>query len=153
MEQTSTKSILLYNARDLHQTFVRLYREVFGQEYKVKSFIGYEMKGLKQLQEKYDVWSILCAIKTCIKAHNSSVTVHYLISSPKEYVPDANAELRWMIGEYGSSELKQKLTELLLLGSQWFPSASQNRRQKDLLKELQEWVNEKETQEGWINKT
>ena len=68
MEQTSTKSIQLYNARDLHQVFTRLYEEQFQQAYQVKSFIGYEMKGLKNLLDKYDAWSILCAIRTCIKS-------------------------------------------------------------------------------------
>ena len=43
MEQTSTKSIQLYNARDLHQVFTRLYEEQFQQAYQVKSFIAYEI--------------------------------------------------------------------------------------------------------------
>ena len=151
MEPTSTKSILLYNARDLHQTFVQLYERKFQQKYLVKSFIGYEMKGLKALLVKYDVWSILCAIRNCIKVNTKTVTVHYVISSPKEYLPDSNAEIQWMVSEYGTPEMKIKWREFLLLTSQWFPSSTQNKRQKSLLLELQGWVYEKEKQQGWVD--
>ena len=132
MEQTSTKSIQLYNARDLHQVFTRLYEEQFQQAYQVKSFIGYEMKGLKNLLDKYDAWSILCAIRTCIKSHSSSVTVHYVISDAKSYIPDSHAELRWMVGEYGTPEIKEKFREFLFGTSRWFPSGSQNKKQQEL---------------------
>ena len=151
MEPISTKSILLYNSRDLHQTFVQLYEQKFQQKYLVKSFIGYEMKGLKALLVKYDVWSILCAIRNCIKVNTKTVTVHYVISSPKEYLPDSNAEIQWMVSEYGTPEMKIKWREFLLLTSQWFPSSTQNKRQKSLLQELQGWVYEKEKQQGWVD--
>ena len=151
MEPISTKSILLYNSRDLHQTFVQLYEQKFQQKYLVKSFIGYEMKGLKALLGKYDVWSILCAIRNCIKVNTKTVTVHYVISSPKEYLPDSNAEIQWMVSEYGTPEMKIKWREFLLLTSQWFPSSTQNKRQKSLLQELQGWVYEKEKQQGWVD--
>ena len=150
MEPTSTKSILLYNARDLHQTFAQLYEQKFQQKYQVKSFIGYEMKGLKALLAKYDVWSILCAIRNSIKVNTKTVTVHYVISAPKEYLPDSNAEIQWMVSEYGTPEMKTKWREFLLFTSQWFPSATQNKRQKVLLQELQGWVYEKEKQQGWV---
>jgi len=151
MEPTSTKSILLYNARDLHQTFAQLYEQKFQQKYQVKSFIGYEMKGLKVLLAKYDVWSILCGIRNCIKVNTKTVTVHYVISSPKEYLSDSNAEIQWMVSEYGTPEMKTKWRELLLSTSQWFPSATQNKRQKILVKELQGWAYEKEKQKGWVD--
>ena len=151
MEPTSTKSILLYNARDLHQTFVQLYERKFQQKYLVKSFIGYEMKGLKALLNKYDVWSVLCAIRNCIKVNDKNVTVHYVISSPKEYIPDTNGEIQWMVSEYGTPAMKTKWREFLLSTSQWFPSATQNKRQKVLLQELQGWVHEKEKQQGWVD--
>ena len=151
MEPTSTKSILLYNARDLHQTFVQLYERKFQQKYLVKSFIGYEMKGLKALLVKYDVWSILCAIRNCIKVNTNTVTVHYVISSPKEYLPDSNAEIQWMVSEYGTPEMKIKWREFLLLTSQWFPSSTQHNHQKVLLEELRGWVHEKEKQQGWVD--
>ena len=153
MERTSTKSIQLYNARDLHQVFTRLYEEQFQQAYQVKSFIGYEMKGLKNLLDKYDVWSILCAIRTCIKANSSSVTVHYIISDAKSYVPDSHAELRWMVGEYGTPEIKEKFREFLFGTSRWFPSGSQNKRQQELLQSVKEWTYEEEKQKGWVDKT
>ena len=152
MERTSTKSIRLYNARDLHQTFIRLYERKFNQPYQVKSFIGYEMKGLKTLLNQHDVFSVLCAIKTCIQTHNSAVTVHYLISDSKEYLPKENAQIQWMVSEYGSVPIKGKWREFLLCNSQWFPSATQHKRQKELLKELQEWVHEKEKEQGWLDK-
>ena len=152
MAQTSTKSIRLYNARDLHQTFTGLYERKFKQPYQVKSFIGDEMKGLKTLLNQYDVFSVLCAIKTCIQTHNSSVTVHYLISDAKEYLPKEHAEIQWMVGEYGTPSTKGKWREFLLCNSQWFPSATQHQRQKELLKELQGWVHEKETKQGWLDK-
>ena len=151
MEPTSTKSILLYNARDLHQTFVQLYERKFQQKYLVKSFIGYEMKGLKALLVKYDVWSILCAIRNCIKVNTNTVTVHYVISSPKEYLPDSNAEIQWMVSEYGTPEMKIKWREFLLLTRQWFPSSTQHNHQKVLLEELRGWVHEKEKQQGWVD--
>ena len=151
MEPISTKSILLYNSRDLHQTFVQLYEQKFQQKYLVKSFIGYEMKGLKALLGKYDVWSILCAIRNCIKVNTKTVTVHYVISSPKEYLPDSNAEIQWMVSEYGTPEMKIKWREFFFLTSQWFPSSTQNKRQKSLLQELQGWVYEKEKQQGWVD--
>ena len=151
MEPTSTKSILLYNSRDLHQTFVQLYEQKFQQKYLVKSFIGYEMKGLKALLGKYDVWSILCAIRNCIKVNTKTVTVHYVISSPKEYLPDSNAEIQWMVSEYGTPEMKIKWREFLLLTSQWFPSSTQHNHQKVLLEELRGWVHEKEKQQGWVD--
>ena len=153
MEQTSTKSIQLYNARDLHQVFTRLYEEQFQQAYQVKSFIGYEMKGLKNLLDKYDAWSILCAIRTCIKSHSSSVTVHYVISDAKSYIPDSHAELRWMVGEYGTPEIKEKFREFLFGTSRWFPSGSQNKKQQELLESIKEWVYEYEKQKGWVDKT
>ena len=151
MEPISTKSILLYNSRDLHQTFVQLYEQKFQQKYLVKSFIGYEMKGLKALLGKYDVWSILCAIRNCIKVNTKTVTVHYVISSPKEYLPDSNAEIQWMVSEYGTPEMKIKWREFLLLTSQWFPSSTQHNHQKVLLEELRGWVHEKEKQQGWVD--
>ena len=153
MEQTSTKSIQLYNARDLHQVFTRLYEEQFQQAYQVKSFIGYEMKGLKNLLDKYDAWSILCAIRTCIKSHSSSVTVHYVISDAKSHIPDSHAELRWMVGEYGTPEIKEKFREFLFGTSRWFPSSSQNKKQQELLESIKEWVHEEEKQKGWVDKT
>ena len=153
MEQTSTKSIQLYNARDLHQVFTRLYEEQFQQAYQVKSFIGYEMKGLKNLLDKYDAWSILCAIRTCIKSHSSSVTVHYVISDAKSYIPDSHAELRWMVGEYGTPEIKEKFREFLFGTSRWFPSGSQNKKQQELLESIKEWVYEEEKQKGWVDIT
>ena len=153
MERTSTKSIQLYNARDLHQVFTRLYEEQFQQAYQVKSFIGYEMKGLKNLLDKYDAWSILCAIRTCIKSHSSSVTVHYIISDAKSYIPDSHAEIRWMVGEYGTPEIKEKFREFLFGTSRWFPSGSQNKKQQELLESIKEWVHEEEKQKGWVDKT
>ena len=136
MERTSTKSIRLYNARDLHQVFTRLYEEQFQQTYQVKSFIGYEMKGLKNLLEKHDVWSILCAIRTCIKSNSSSVTVHYIISDAKAYLPDSYAELRWMVGEYGTPEIKEQFREYLFGTSRWFPSGSQYKSLHELLQSV-----------------
>lgn len=153
MARTSTKSIQLYNARDLHQVFTRLYEEQFQQAYQVKSFIGYEMKGLKNLLDKYDAWSILCAIRTCIKSHSSSVTVHYVISDAKSYIPDSHAELRWMVGEYGTPEIKEQFREFLFGTSRWFPSGSQNKKQQELLESIKEWVYEEEKQKGWVDKT
>ena len=111
------------------------------------------MKGLKNLLDKYDVWSILCAIRTCIKANSSSVTVHYIISDAKSYVPDSHAELRWMVGEYGTPEIKEKFREFLFGTSRWFPSGSQNKRQQELLQSVKEWTYEEEKQKGWVDKT
>ena len=152
MEGTSTKSIHQYNARDLHNAFTRLYEQKFNQPYQVKSFIGYEMKGFKSLLSKYNVFEILCGIKKCIRVNSSTVTVHYVISSPKDYIPEANAEVQWMVSEYGTPEIKTKFRELLFTDSKWFPSATENKKQKELLEELKKWTYEKEKQKGWINK-
>jgi hypothetical protein len=152
MGQTSTKNIQSFNARDLHQTFVRLYDQKFHKAYQVKSFIGYEMKGLKSLLAKHDVFSILCAIKTCIQSHNSEVTVHYLLSDMKEYLPTKdNAEVQWLVGDYGDSDTKHKWREFLLCSSQWFPSATQYKKQKELLVELKEWANAEKKKQGWVD--
>ena len=144
------KNIEEYNCNDLHRIFSEEYYRKHDKDYVSTRFIGYEMKGLKVLLAKYDVWSILCAIRNCIKVNTKTVTVHYVISSPKEYLPDSNAEIQWMVSEYGTPEMKTKWRELLLSTSQWFPSATQNKRQKVLLQELQGWVYEKEKQQGWV---
>lgn len=152
MERISTKNIQLYNARDLHQTFVRLYEHKFHKPYQVKSFIGYEMKGLKILLTKYDIFSILCAIKTCIQTHDSAVTVHYLLSDTQEYLPTKNnAEVQWMVSDYGTPSIKNKWWEFSFCSSQWFPSATQHKKEQELLVELKEWADAEKKNQGWVD--
>ena len=57
-----------------------------------------------------------------------------------------------MVSEYGNAEMKNKFREFLFTDSKWFPSATENKKQKELLEELKKWAYEKEKQEGWINK-
>ena len=79
--------------------------------------------------------------------------MHYVISDAKSYIPDSHAELRWMVGEYGTPEIKEKFREFLFGTSRWFPSGSQNKKQQELLESIKEWVYEEEKQKGWVDKT
>ena len=109
------------------------------------------MKGLKNLLNTHDIFSVLCAIKTCIQAHDSSVTVHYLLSDTKEYLPSANAEMQWMVSDYGSPAVKSNWWEFVFCNNAWFPSSTQHKRKQELLVELKEWVNAEKKKQGWID--
>ena len=154
MEPTSTKSILLYNARDLHQTFAQLYEQKFQQKYQVKSFIGYEMKLLKGLLETHDVFAILCGIVACIKRNANTVSIPYFVAGIKFYVPDDdNPELRWKVQNSNQPEYRTKWQELRLLKAKWLPKATDRTKMIQLEKDLMGWLDEKNKKTALTSKS
>ena len=80
------------------------------------------------------------------------MTVHYLLSDTKEYLPTKNnAEVQWMVSDYGTPSIKNKWWEFSFCSSQWFPSATQHKKEQELLVELKEWADAEKKNQGWVD--
>ena len=137
-----------YNAKDLHEQFQKLYKEIHDESYdynngKNKSpfpFIGDEIKALKKLKDSEDIFDILCAMFNAIGQNTTYFSVLNFISSYERYKTKNDPKLYWHIIISNNKKIKDAWFRLNILKATWFTSAEKNKEVKLLESKFEKWL-------------
>ena len=132
------------NAIELHQTWKRKFKQVFHEEYSVHGFIGNETHSIKQLQTRYDDYSLLLAMETALSSYGVS-SIRQFCESIEKYVPDTKySKYVYLVRQFGKEKEKALLQELLFLETKWLIRAEDISAESQIINELEKWIEESE---------
>ena len=137
-----TKKISEYNSIDLRNYWCEAYFNKYKSSYQTHGGGGNELALLKSLFEITDIYTILLSIDDAIK--NNIRDIRYLVQNFQRYNPKFSdySKLQFYVEHYGDEEQKKKWFYLTLCFSKWVPDLETQKRQKQLIKELEEWTGE-----------
>ena len=136
------KRITEYTSKELFDWFAVLYQAKFGRAYTSTTFYGLELKAIKSLMDKNDVYEILCAIKTCISNNDRTVHIKYFVAGFDYYKPNTDRpDIYWYVSIRGKEKIKVLWSKYLMYEAKWFPNAESEIKRKKLLAELEKFAN------------
>lgn len=130
------------NALELHQIWKKKFKQTFNEDYSVHGFIGNETHFLKQLQIRYDDYSLLLAMETAMSSYGVP-SVRQFCESIDKYVPDTKySKYVYLVRQFGKEKEKALLQELLFLENKWLIRAEDIAAESQIVNELEKWLEE-----------
>lgn len=124
-----------YTAKDLYDFWCNEFLNENQSEYTSRGFIGNELHLLKQILEECDIYAILLAISSGIKA--GEIAIKYFVESLSEYLPSTQyAKYVFLVKESNNLKAKELLDRLLFLECKWIPSGDDNAKKNSIIDEL-----------------
>lgn len=134
-----------FTSKDLYNHWCYKYEKAHGQEYTPKSFIGFELKCLKEILQWRDVYAILLAMATGLE--NGENSIRYFCENIDKYVFESEySKYYYLIGEYGGQKEKQQLSNLAVLETKWLPTPKTFKSIKAITDRLDMWIEFKNLQ-------
>ena len=99
---------------------------------------GLDLRELKELLTRYDVYIVLLAIDLATK---SGTVIKELYTNFDDYDShSAHPKLEWLVKDRGNKRQKNLWYEYEEASTRWFPSASDRKRISEIEEELKEWA-------------
>jgi hypothetical protein len=109
------------------------------RDFSHKEFLGLELQRFKELQSRYDNFTILLAIDKGLREGEDSI--QYFSINIEKYLPSTNYPKHiFLINKHGNDEEKVKIIDLMVLESNWYPSAHTNIKIKNVINEFEEYL-------------
>ncbi len=135
-----TKKYEEYKSTDIRNYWCEVYFGKNKTHYQVHSTGGNELALIKALFEMADIYVILLSIDDAI---NKNVRdIRYFVQNFQKYNPKFSdySKLQFYVGHFGDEKQKKNWLHLTLCFSKWVPDIETQKRQKQLIKEIEEWI-------------
>ena len=127
-----------FSSRDLLKYWSDKVSEVQSAPYVQLRWVGLDLKDLKIVLDRHDIYTILLAMDKAVKSGTiiSEFSKHF-----SDYdVQSPHPKLQWRIKNKGNKRHKKIWEEYQLISSRWFPSSSDRKRLLEIEEELKEWA-------------
>jgi len=131
-----------YNTLDVRNYFCELYFKNNKTSYQPHGTGGNELALLKTLFEIADIYVILLSIDNAI--NNNIRDIRYFVQNFQRYNPKFTdySKLQFYVEHFGDEKQKKNWFNLTLCFSKWVPDLETQKRQKQIIKEIENWIEE-----------